>query len=109
MLSLPSAQVKDLFLIQGLTSDYTVKHTMSPDCIAAHERRMGRAWMVVLRDGEWFVYCRCGWRSDASPTLTLGTAGHICGRASTPAYRGVRAGPALQQGGCLSVSQARNM
>jgi len=35
MLSFPSAQVKSLLLIPGLTRDYTVKHTMSSDCIEA--------------------------------------------------------------------------
>jgi len=38
MLSLPSAQVKRLFPILGLTRDYTVKHTMPSDCIAERER-----------------------------------------------------------------------
>jgi hypothetical protein len=56
MLSLPSAQVKALFEMPGLTRSYTVIHTISSDCIA-HEAWTGRTWMVVLRDGEWSVWC----------------------------------------------------
>jgi hypothetical protein len=37
MLSLPSAQVKGIFPILGLTRDYTVKHTMSSDCITRED------------------------------------------------------------------------
>jgi hypothetical protein len=34
MLSLASVQVKRLFLIGGLTRDYSGKHTMASKCIA---------------------------------------------------------------------------
>jgi len=60
--------------------------------------------MVVLRDGEWSVWCRCGWRSLPSPTLSQLTAWHLCGNGGTPATRGRRAAVPLQ-GGCLSGSQ----
>jgi hypothetical protein len=59
--------------------------------------------MVVLRDGEWSVWCRCGWRSAPSPTLSQLTARHRCGNGGTPATRGRRAAVPLQ-GGCLSGS-----
>jgi hypothetical protein len=35
--------------------------------------------VVLLRDGEWFWLCHCGWQSPPSPTLAIVTTGHICG------------------------------
>jgi hypothetical protein len=59
--------------------------------------------MVVLRDGEWSVWCRCGWRSPPSPALSQLAVRHPCGSGGTPATRGRRAAVPLQ-GGCLSDS-----
>jgi hypothetical protein len=44
MLSLPSAQVKGLLLILGLTRDYTVKHTMLSNCIECEDGRSVPGW-----------------------------------------------------------------
>jgi hypothetical protein len=96
MLSLPYAQVKGLFPIPGLTRDYTVKHTMASKCIAP-EAWMERTWMVLLRDGEWSVWCpRCPWRSRPATTLALALASkHICGGSGTASEDG-RAAALLQ-------------
>ena len=100
MLSLPSTQVKALIPIRGLTRGYTVKHTMTPDCIAP-EGWTGRIWMVVLRDGEWSLWCpRCPWRSQPAVTLALALAsGHICGGGGRPAAGGRAAAPLPARGG----------
>lgn len=37
--------------------------------------------MVLLRDGEWFWMCICGWQSPPSPTLALVSTGHTAGAA----------------------------
>jgi hypothetical protein len=40
--------------------------------------------VVLLRDGEWFWLCVCGWQSPPSPTLALVTTGHLCGSGERP-------------------------
>jgi hypothetical protein len=40
--------------------------------------------MVVLRDGEWFWWCHCGWQSPPSRILALVTTGHLCGSGDRP-------------------------
>ena len=46
--------------------------------------------MVLLRDGEWSVWChRCQWRSPAPSSLALAmTSGHRCGSSGSPATSG---------------------
>jgi hypothetical protein len=95
MLSFPSAQVKNLFLILGLTRDYTVKHTMASKCITA-EAWVERSCMILLR-GEWPVWCsRCPWRSRPAVTFAIALASrHICGGSGTASEDG-RAAALLQ-------------
>jgi hypothetical protein len=57
--------------------------------------------MIVLRDGEWFTYCRCG-RQYASPTLVLGTPRHPCGGGGSVATSGGVAPPLSSKGGDAS-------
>jgi hypothetical protein len=56
--------------------------------------------MVVLRDGEWSVWCSCcPWRSRPAVTLALALASrHICGSGGRPAA-GDRAAASLPLGG----------
>jgi hypothetical protein len=46
--------------------------------------------MVVLRDGEWSVWCpRCPWRSRPAVTFALAQASrHCCGSGGRPAAGG---------------------
>jgi hypothetical protein len=62
--------------------------------------------MVVLRDGEWSVWCRCGWRSLAFPALSQLTARHPCGSGGNPTIKGRRAAAPLQRGDALAASHA---
>jgi hypothetical protein len=96
MLSFPSAQVKSRFVISGLTRDYTVKHTMASKCIPT-EAWAERSWMILLRDGEWSVWCsHCPWRSRPAVTLAIALASrHICGGSGTASEDG-RAAALLQ-------------
>jgi hypothetical protein len=43
-----------------------------------------RCPVVLLRDGEWFWLCVCGWQSPPSPALALVTTWHICGSGNRP-------------------------
>jgi hypothetical protein len=56
--------------------------------------------MVVLRDGEWSVWCpRCPWRSQPAVTFALAQASrHSCGSGGRPAA-GDRAAASLPVGG----------
>jgi hypothetical protein len=58
---------------------------------------MGRIWMVLLRDGEWSVWCfHCPWRSRAAVTLAIALASrHICEGGGTASEEG-RAAALLQ-------------
>jgi hypothetical protein len=60
--------------------------------------------MVVLRDGEWSVWCRCGWRSPASSTLSQLTVGHPCGGGGTLAIKGRQAAALIQGGDAASAT-----
>jgi len=63
--------------------------------------------MVVLRDGEWSVWCpRCPWRSRPAVTLALALASrHICGSGGRPAVGDRAAASSQPKGGCLTSSQ----
>lgn len=63
--------------------------------------------MVVLRDGEWSVWCRCGWRSPASSTPSQLTAGHPCGSGGTLATRGRQAATPIQGGDATGAKVMR--
>jgi hypothetical protein len=40
--------------------------------------------MVLLRDGEWFWLCICGWQSSPAAAPALVTTGHLCGSGDKP-------------------------
>jgi hypothetical protein len=66
--------------------------------------------MVVLRDGEWSVWCpRCPWRSRPAVTFALAQASrHRCGSGGRPAA-GDRAAASLPVGGGDRSSRHQDM
>jgi hypothetical protein len=60
--------------------------------------------MVVLRDGEWSVWCHCGWRSPVFPALSQLTARHPCGSGGTLAIKGRQAATPIQGGDAASAT-----
>ena len=94
MLIFPSAQVKSLFPIPGLTRDYTVKHTMPCDCI---ELGRGIPGWSCCETASGAGGARCGWQSQAVKSFALLNTRHECEGSGTASEDG-RAAALLQAG-----------